>query len=100
MAAAANTPSWKVSGDWFDVCKCNIPCPCTFAQTPTYVNCDGIMTYHINKGSYGETILDGLNVLILDSFNGNTWAGDEKQSLMSQSFLIRKPTNDSEKLSI
>jgi len=41
-------PKWKVSGDWFDVCKCNIPCPCTFAQTPTYVDCDGIMAYHIN----------------------------------------------------
>jgi hypothetical protein len=22
-----NLPEWKVSGDWFDVCKCNVPCP-------------------------------------------------------------------------
>jgi hypothetical protein len=29
-------PNWGVSGDWFDVCKCNIPYPCTFTQTPTY----------------------------------------------------------------
>jgi hypothetical protein len=32
----AEIPNWKATGDWFDVCKCNIPCPCEFAQTPTY----------------------------------------------------------------
>ena len=66
MAAAAinnNTPSWKVSGDWFDVCNCNIPCPCTFAQTPTYEDCNSIMAYHINRDSYEETNLDGLKAL-------------------------------------
>ena len=71
-------PNWKLSGDWFDVCKCNIPCPCTFAQTPSYGDCDGVMVYHIRKGLYGETPLDGLNVLILDSFKGNIWAGETK----------------------
>ena len=52
--------NWKVSGDWFDVCKCSIPCPCEFAQTPTYGDCDGAMAYHIRNGHYGETSLDGL----------------------------------------
>ena len=83
-------PKWKVSGDWFDVCKCNIPCPCTFAQTPTYIDCDGIMAYHINRGSYGETILDGLNVLVIDSFNGNIWAGDGKTKLNVAIFFDEK----------
>ena len=52
--------NWKVSGDWFDVCKCNIPCPCEFAQAPTYGDCDGVLAYHIKKGVYGQTPLDGL----------------------------------------
>jgi hypothetical protein len=67
-------PNWRASGDWFDVCKCNIPCPCTFAQTPTNGECDGVMAYHIKEGNYGEVSLSGLNVLILDSFKGNPWA--------------------------
>jgi hypothetical protein len=71
-----NVPNWKVSGDWFDVCKCNMPCPCEFAQTPTYGECNGILAYHINKGNYGETTLDGLNILALGGFKGNIWAGD------------------------
>ena len=66
-------PNWRASGDWFDVCKCNIPCPCTFAQTPTNGECDGVMAYHIKEGNYGEVSLSGLNVLILDSFKGNQW---------------------------
>ena len=64
-ATQEKIPNWRVTGDWFDVCKCNIPCPCLFAQTPTYDDCDGIIAYNIKKGSYGETPLDGLNVLAL-----------------------------------
>jgi hypothetical protein len=71
-----NIPKWKASGEWFDVCNCNIACPCEFAQSPTYEECEGILAYHINKGNYGDITLDGLNVLVIDSFKGNIWAGD------------------------
>jgi hypothetical protein len=63
MSASTNTPNWKVSGDFFDVCKCNMPCPCTFAQAPSYGDCDGVLAYHIKNGQYGQTTLNGLNVL-------------------------------------
>jgi hypothetical protein len=80
-ATKEKIPNWRVTGDWFDVCKCSIPCPCEFAQTPTYGDCDGILAYNIKKGSYGETPLDGLNVLAVGSFKGNIWAGDGKTKL-------------------
>ena len=75
---AKNAPKWNATGDWFDVCKCNIPCPCLFAQTPSDGDCEGVMAYHIKSGQYGEISLDGLNVLILDYFKGNVWAGETK----------------------
>ena len=81
MSTAVNVPKWTASGDWFDVCKCNIPCPCVFAQTPSYGDCDGVMAYHIKKGQYGKVSLDGLNVLALDYFKGNVWAGETKITL-------------------
>jgi hypothetical protein len=81
LTANNNLPKWKVSGDWFDVCKCNIPCPCIFAQTPTYGDCDAVLAYHIKNGYYGETPLDGLNVLGVDYFKGNVWAGETKVTL-------------------
>jgi len=71
----ANVPQWQAEGDWFDVCKCNMPCPCEFAQLPTFGECDGILVWHIRKGSYGGVPLDGLNVMALGYFKGNIWAG-------------------------
>ena len=63
-----------------DVCKCNIPCPCTFAQAPTYGDCAGILVWHIQEGQYSDTVLDGLNVLGIGSFTGNIWAGQAKDA--------------------
>jgi len=74
-------PKWSLLGDWFDVCKCNIPCPCTFAQTPSYGDCDGVLVYHIKKGQYGEILLDELNVLVLSYFKGNIWLGTTKADI-------------------
>jgi hypothetical protein len=96
MTSIVNAPKWTASGDWFDVCKCNVPCPCEFAQAPTYDDCDGVMAYNIKKGSYGETSLDGLNVLALVSFKGNIWAGDGKTKLNMAIFFDEK-TSDQQK---
>jgi hypothetical protein len=78
MTTAANIPRWTASGDWFDVCKCSIPCPCEFAQAPTYEDCEAVLAYHIKMGNYGQTPLDGLNILLLSYFKGNLWAGETK----------------------
>jgi hypothetical protein len=80
---SSSVPKWKASGDFFDVCSCNIPCPCTFAQSPTYGDCEAVLAYHIKNGHYGETSLDGLNILALSYFKGNVWAGETKVSIAS-----------------
>ena len=72
---------WQLAGDWFDVCKCGIPCPCTFAQAPTYGDCEGILAWHIREGHYGDTRLDGLNVVALGAFEGNLWEGKTKATV-------------------
>src|SRR5687768_6733479 len=38
----------------------------------------GVLAYHIKKGNYGNTSLDGLNVLGIAYFKGNIWAGETK----------------------
>ena len=67
-------PNWWMKGDWFDVCSCNVPCPCGFAQAPTNNRCEGVMAYHIREGAYGDVRLDGLNVIVVVTFEGNVWA--------------------------
>jgi len=78
---SSDIPRWNLSGDWFDVCKCKIPCPCSFAQTPSYGDCDGVLAYHIKSGQYGNISLDGLNVVALADFQGNIWAGNTKANI-------------------
>jgi hypothetical protein len=77
----ALVPPWHVAGDWFDVCKCNVPCPCTFAQAPTYGDCDGVLAYHIRHGEYGEVPLHGLNLIGVGHFVGNVWTGEAKATM-------------------
>jgi Protein of unknown function (DUF1326) len=67
----ADVPQWRLSGDWFDVCNCTIPCPCYFAQAPAFGDCEGTLVWHIGEGRYGQVVLDGLNVLGLGAFTGN-----------------------------
>jgi hypothetical protein len=43
-------PRWHIAGDWFDTCKCSIPCPCTFAQPPTTGDCEGILAWNTGRG--------------------------------------------------
>ena len=77
----AKVPHWRIVGDWFDTCNCTIPCPCTFAQPPTTGDCEGILAWHIRKGSYGDVLLDGLNVMAVGAFTGNIWEGNTKASM-------------------
>jgi hypothetical protein len=72
---------WQLEGDWFDVCNCRVPCPCTFAQAPSEGNCEGILAWHIRRGSFGDTQLDGLNVLAIGAFEGNVWQGETEVTL-------------------
>jgi hypothetical protein len=77
----ADVPNWDVAGDWFDVCKCMIPCTCTFAQAPSEGDCEGILAWHIREGNYGDVRLEGLNVVALGTFEGNIWAGETKGTM-------------------
>jgi hypothetical protein len=74
-------PQWYLKGDWFDVCSCDIPCPCYFAQPPTNGSCEGTLVWHVREGRYGDVVLDGLNVLALGAFTGNIWAEGTKAAM-------------------
>src|ERR1051325_4468374 len=77
----ADIPRWRLLGDWFDVCRCRVPCGCTFAQAPDEDQCDGILAWHVRDGNYGAVQLDGLNVVGVASFVGNIWGGETKAAM-------------------
>ena len=52
---------WELKGDYFEACNCEVGCPCVFLSSPTSGECTVFLTYHIDKGRFGDTKLDGLN---------------------------------------
>jgi hypothetical protein len=77
----ADVPAWRLTGDWFDVCRCRVPCGCTFAQAPDDGQCDGLLAWRIREGNYGDVSLAGLNVAAVGSFEGNIWAREAKPAM-------------------
>jgi hypothetical protein len=92
--AMAEVSRWRLTGDWFDVCRCRVPCGCTFAQAPDEGQCDGILAWHVSEGAYGDVTLDGMNVVGVGSFEGNLWTGEATNSAMGSS-SSSAPTNAS-----
>lgn len=62
---------WKISGDYFENCSCDVVCPCLVSpmapltSKPTKGVCEVAMIFHIDKGVAGKTVLDGLNVALV-----------------------------------
>ena len=79
MAAQAK---WQLSGDYFENCNCDVVCPCLVSPAapltsrPTQGTCDVALFFHVDKGSYDTTPLDGLNVAVIGHAPGPMGAGN------------------------
>jgi len=67
--------SWKVEGDYFEACNCESTCPCIFLADPSQGDCELTIAWHVEKGHYGPTRLDGLNVAGIFYTPGNMVTG-------------------------
>ena len=62
---------WQLSGDYFENCNCNVVCPCLISPAPPLTSrptqgvCDVALAFHIDRGSYGQVALDGLNLALI-----------------------------------
>lgn len=62
------TPSWKLSGQYYETCSCDFVCPCILGQmaaSPSKGSCTFAMAFQIERGGYGAVALDGLGFLVL-----------------------------------
>ena len=70
---------WKISGDYFEACSCDSVCPCPtsgMAARPTQGYCDAGLVFHVERGAYGTTKLDGLSFAVLLHTPGPMIAGN------------------------
>jgi len=62
------TPSWNISGEYFETCSCDFICPCIVGQMavrPTKGTCTFAMAMQIERGSFGGVSLDGIPFVVL-----------------------------------
>ncbi len=78
----ADQPRWQISGDYFENCSCDVVCPCLVSARPQLTSrptrgaCEVPMAFHIEKGSFGDVSLDGLNVALAIRTPGPMADGD------------------------
>ena len=71
---AETAPDWRIKGDWWDLCNCAIGCPCVFGSEPTHGFCEGVLTWLIREGQFGDVRLDGeLAVVLIIHFEGSVF---------------------------
>lgn len=71
MATNEKIPDWRIAGDWFDLCSCYVGCPCVFGSLPSTGICEGVLTWVIREGQFGDVPLGGLNAVLVGHFEGS-----------------------------
>ena len=62
------TPSWQVSGQYYETCSCDFVCPCILGQMavrPTKGSCTFAMAMQVERGNFGNVPLEGLGFIVL-----------------------------------
>lgn len=51
---------WNLEAEYIQSCNCAWGCPCNFNALPTTGNCEALAAWHIRKGTFAGTKLDGV----------------------------------------
>jgi hypothetical protein len=77
----ANSHDWKLEGDYFEGCNCDSICPCIFLLDPDKGYCNVTVAWHIEKGHYESTQLNGLNAVAVFVAPGNMFTGPKMKAI-------------------
>jgi len=67
---------WELKGTVIVACNCDYGCPCNFNALPTTGKCEGTWTWHVERGTVGETSLDDLNFTVCVNWPGAIHEGN------------------------
>jgi hypothetical protein len=68
--------AYQLEGALLEVCTCKILCPCWVGEDPDGGTCDGVLSWHVEKGSVNGTDVSGHTITILTHIPGNILAGN------------------------
>jgi len=65
---APAVPSWSIECDYLESCNCDFGCSCNFSGFPNFGRCEALVGFHVRRGNYGLTRLDGLDFVYTASW--------------------------------
>ncbi len=88
--------AYDLEGRMLEVCDCKAVCPCWVGEDPDNGTCEGVIAWHIDKGTIDGTDVSGLTFAVVADIPGNVLNGnwrvvayvDEKASEQQQEAIL------------
>ena len=68
--------AYELEGQLLEVCTCNTLCPCWVGEDPDGGICEGVLSWHVVKGSVNGTDVSGRTLSLLAHIPGNILEGN------------------------
>ncbi len=68
--------AYQLEGRFLEVCSCDAICPCWLGEDPTNGTCDGVLAWHIDKGTVNGLDVSGRTLAVLAHLPGNALKGN------------------------
>ena len=68
--------AYQLEGRLLEACTCNVLCPCWVGQDPDNGICEGVLAWHIDKGTINNVDVSGLTLAALCHIPGNILKGN------------------------
>ena len=73
--------AYELEGKLLEVCDCNVLCPCWIGEDADNGTCDGVVSYHIEKGTIDGTDVSGLTIGLVARIPANILQGNWKAAV-------------------
>ena len=68
--------AYDLEGRLLEVCNCMAICPCWVGEDPDNGTCEGVICWHIDKGTINGTEVSGLTFAVVVDIPGNVLKGN------------------------
>ena len=68
--------AYELEGSLLEVCTCNILCPCWVGEDPDGGICEGVLAWHVDRGTINGTDVSGRTLVLLAHIPGNILQGN------------------------
>jgi hypothetical protein len=67
---------YRIEGTLFEVCTCNILCPCWVGEDPDGGTCDGLLGWRVDRGTVNRVDVSGVTIAMVAHIPGNIMKGN------------------------